>query len=301
MLFFLKNTLFRLYLYVLSMLAVLNGCDSATILSIEVLPANASTNIGVPVQYQALVLYSDGVKRDVSYHVEWVSSVLSVATISQERGSRGVVTPVAVGKTTISATLRGVTGSAELTVTPAVLASLRITPVEPSVPMGILTQFTAKGLYTDGTQQDLTQNVTWLALPTSVISMGNVEGSKGLATPAGVGSGFVTATLGAISTSTNFTVTSASLSSITVQPNTKTIIFPETQAFIATGTYTDTSSYDITKYVTWSSDTPSVATISNDPGSQGVATSTGAGSAIISATLNSSTGTANLTVDPPSP
>ena len=67
--------------------------------------------------------------------------------------------------------------------------------------------------------------------------------------------------------------------------------------FIATGTYSDGSTANLTPQVTWASSNPAAATISNAPGSQGTATGTGIGSAGISASLNGVTSpTDTLTV-----
>lgn len=295
---FLKKSLFRICFFTAAILFFLNGCDSVEVLSVEVVPANTSTPMGVGVQFQALILYSDGVKRNVSYHAEWSSSMPSVAIASQDKTSLGGVSPIARGTAVISATFNGVTGSANLTVTPAVLNSITISPAGPSVPMGIGVQFTAKGVYTDNTQVDFTDNVTWAAAPSSVVTISNADGSRGFATPTGVGSGFVTAAVNGITANSNFIVKPVSLSGITIQPTNKTIALPETQQFTAIGVYSDNTTYDITKYAMWSADTPSVATISNDSGSNGLATAVSSGTTAINATFNSTTESTNLSVAP---
>ena len=88
------------------------------------------------------------------------------------------------------------------------------------------------------------------------------------------------------------------LTSIAVTPSNPSISTGATQQFTATGTYSDQSTQNITTQVNWSSSNPSVATISNTDPTRGLATATSAGSTIISATMSSATGTANLTVAP---
>jgi uncharacterized protein YjdB len=66
-----------------------------------------------------------------------------------------------------------------------------------------------------------------------------------------------------------------------------------TQQFTATGTYSDSSTADLTSTATWSSSDTSLATIS----SSGLATGVAVGSATITATSGSVSGTAALTVD----
>jgi hypothetical protein len=92
------------------------------------------------------------------------------------------------------------------------------------------------------------------------------------------------------STTTN--TTTKTLSTIAVTPGTVSIAGNTTQQFKATGTYSDSSTQDLTSSVSWSSSTTTVATIT----SGGLATGTGPGSTTITATSGAVSGTASLTV-----
>ena len=70
----------------------------------------------------------------------------------------------------------------------------------------------------------------------------------------------------------------------------------ETESFMAMGMYSDDSTVDLTSQVTWASSKPSVATISNDSGTQGVATAVDNGTSTISASLNGITRSTTMTV-----
>ena len=71
-----------------------------------------------------------------------------------------------------------------------------------------------------------------------------------------------------------------------------------TQQFRATGSYSDGSNQDLTAAVSWSTSDSSVATISNDTGSQGLATIVGSGTATITA-KGSLSATGTLTASSP--
>ena len=86
------------------------------------------------------------------------------------------------------------------------------------------------------------------------------------------------------------------MQSIAVTPADPSVPSGETEQFTATGTYSDNSTQNLTSQVTWASATPSVATISNASGSQGLATGVATGTSTISATLNGVTGSTVLTV-----
>ena len=86
------------------------------------------------------------------------------------------------------------------------------------------------------------------------------------------------------------------LSSISVTPANPSITQGQAQQFTATGTYSDSSTQNITTSVTWTSQTITVATISNTAGSNGQATAVGTGSSMIQAALGSIHGSTTMTV-----
>ncbi len=88
----------------------------------------------------------------------------------------------------------------------------------------------------------------------------------------------------------------ATLTSIQVTPSSPTIVVGTTQQFAATGTYSDGTIQDITTSATWSSSESSVATISNQMNSKGLATSAAIGTTIITARYRGIEGMSELTV-----
>jgi hypothetical protein len=93
----------------------------------------------------------------------------------------------------------------------------------------------------------------------------------------------------------SFQVMAATLQSIAVTPASPTIAKGLTQQFTAIGTYSDSSTQNLTALVTWASATTGVATIA----SSGLATAAGVGMSNITATLSSVTGSTLLTVMAP--
>ena len=74
------------------------------------------------------------------------------------------------------------------------------------------------------------------------------------------------------------------LQSIEVTPSLSQAAAGTTAQFNATGIFSDNSTRDLTSQVTWDSSDDAVATVSNTPGSNGLATTTGVGSTTVSAT-----------------
>ncbi len=269
---------------------------SAALVSIHVTPVNPNAALGTSTQFTATGIFSDDSAQDLTSQVTWSSSAGSVAAVSNAKGSRGLATSFEMGSTTISATLDSVTGNTDLTVTSAALVSIQVTPVNPGIAKGTTRQFVAMGIYSDHSTQDLTKQVTWCTSNTSVASISNAAGSSGLASALAVGTAVVSASLGPVSGTTNLDVTAATLVSIEVSPADASISKGTTRQLAATGIYSDHSTQDLTKQVTWSTSNTSVASISNAAGSNGLASALGVGSATISATLGTVSGNTALGV-----
>src|SRR5439155_19070942 len=158
--------------------------------------------------------------------------------------------------------------------------SIAVTAPKNSIANGTTQQFTATGTYGDGSTADITTQVTWNSSNTGVATM---EASTGLATAVATGSTNITASLNGVTSNTfALTVTPAALVSISISGPT-TVVAGSTAQFLATGTYSDNSTADITTQVTWNSSNPAAATFGAVAGlAKGVA----AGSTNISASLN---------------
>jgi hypothetical protein len=97
---------------------------------------------------------------------------------------------------------------------------------------------------------------------------------------------------------TDLTVTDATLQTITVTPASPSTPLGFTRQFTATGNYSDSTTQDLTNSpdLTWSSDNPAHAIISNSPGTKGLASTNGTGTAVIKATVGTKSGQTTFTV-----
>jgi len=270
---------------------------SASLVSIAVTPTAPSIAPGTTEQFTAIGTYSDNSTLNLTNSVTWSSGTPSTATI----GNSGLATSFAQGNSTLTATLGSISGSTSLTVTSATLVSIAINPTSADLPLGMTQQFTATGTFSDGTTQDLTQAGYWTSTSAAAATISDTPGSAGLSSTVGAGTATITITYGSVSASATLTVNSIALTSIAVTPQSATIALGTTQQFTATGTYADSSTQNLTSVVTWSSSAATVAIIGSQTGTQGLATSSGPGTATISATLNSISGSASLTVNGTSP
>ena len=265
-----------------------NNTTAATVSSIQVAPTSMAIATGATQQFTATAKMSDGTSKDVTSSVQWASSDATIASVA----SSGVATGSGAGTATITATSGTVKSTASLTVSSAAanLTAIAISPAASSMPVNTSQQFTATGSYSDGSSADITSLVTWSSSATATATIN----ASGLATAAAAGSTNISASFGGVTQSTSLTVTAPALASITVTPVGLTLGIGINQQFVATATYTDGSSADLSAGVTWTSSSTSVATIS----SSGMATTVAAGQTTITAKLGIFSDTSVLTVVP---
>jgi uncharacterized protein YjdB len=266
---------------------------SATATSIAVTPVAATVLLGLTQQYKAIATFSDATSQDVTGVATWNSSAPSIVSIT----TSGLATGKSVGSTAISATFGSASGNTTLTVSAANLTSISIQPANGSIAQGTRLQFAAIGTFNDGGTRDITHQVSWSSSDTTMATIG---ASNGLLFGVAPGLITITATLGSVTSSVPFTVTSAKIVSISVTPSSATIPIGGHKHFTATGTFDDSSTQDLTATAAWASDKTAVATVGSGSGNYGVAAGISAGTANISASFSyggaSATGTAALTV-----
>jgi hypothetical protein len=175
-------------------------------------------------------------------------------------------------------------------VSPPILASIAVTPPDPSIALGFTEQFTATGTFSDGSTANLTQTVTWGTAQGQVASIA----SGGLATSLKVGTTAVTAASGSLSGSTTLRITQPVLLSVAIAPAAPSVPLGSSEQLRAVGTYSDGHSSDLTFKATWSSTQPAVASISF-----GIVSGRELGTSTIQAVSGSISGSAILTVTAP--
>jgi len=263
----------------------LNGLSS-----IAITPSATSIGTGAQQSFIAVGRFSDDSTQTLA-SVLWSSSSPATAPISGDGTNPGVAVGTAQGTTSISAGAAGTNGSATLTVTTPTLVSITLGPQDPTIPVGATQQFTATGVYSDGSTQDLTSTATWSSPPNVVIAIN----SAGLAAGLFPGTAPIQANSGSVYASTTVTVGSPAIVSIAVSPSAATVAQGSSQQYLAIGTYSDGSTQNVTTLLAWSSGTPTVAAV----GSAGLAAGVSQGTATLTGTYENISASAVLTVTSP--
>jgi len=255
--------------------------NSAALVSITITPANASIAKGLTQQFTATGTYTDNTTQNLTSSVTWSSTSQASMTAG------GLATGMAQGAATISAVSGTISGTVALNVLPAALSAISVSPAGASIPKGNTMQYSAMGTYTDASTGDVTASVTWSATTGASIT------ASGMATGTAQGTPTITAKSGAISGSAVLNVLPPALTSIAVSPASASVPAGTTQQYVATGTYTDGSTQNLSGSVNWAVSAGDSISVT------GLATGSVQGPATVSAASGSINGSASLTVVAP--
>ena len=251
--------------------------------SVAVSPSSAGALVGATVQLTATALDKKGHSL-TGCAFAWTSSASEVATVS----ASGLVTGVAVGSATITATCEGQSGTSAITVNPIPVASVAVSPASAAVGVGATVQLTATPLDANG--NPLTgRSVTWTS---SAPSVATVDGT-GLVTGVATGPATITGASEGKSGSSAITV-SVPVATVTVSPPSATVSIGTTAQLTATPL--DANGNALTgRTVTWTTGAPGVATVDGT----GLVTALATGSVTITATSEGKNGSSAITVPVP--
>ncbi len=283
----------RVLAVLLGLLALVNcGSGGNNPTSIAITPTNPSVAKGDQMQLHAIGTYADGSHQDLTDVVTWAYNNPTVISLTK----KGEVTARAEGAAMVMASSPGlfgqdVTAHTYVTVGAPVLVEIAVTPNPLSVPLGETRQLAATGTYSDGSTQDLTHSVTW----TSSATMTATVSATAMVAATGLGTATISAASGTVTGSTTVNVSQAVLLSIAVAPSQSSLPQGETEQLAATGTYSDGSTQNLAQFISWTSSNPTIAAVNGT----GAILANTPGTATITATTGSVSGSATVTVTAP--
>lgn len=251
--------------------------------SVVVSPPTVSVRVGSTVPLQAQTLDAEGGVL-TGRPVTWSSSNTSVATVS----TQGVVTGVATGAATITASSAGRSGQAAVTVTLPPVQTVVVSPARDTI--GVGTSRTLSAVLRDASGTILTGRA--LAWSSSNVGVASVS-STGVVIGLAPGTTTISATSeGRVGTA--IVVVLERLASVVIlTPGSGSLVVGTTQAL--TAQVTDAQGNLLTnRPITFSSDAPSVASVNTT----GVVTALAPGSARITASSEGRIGVATFQVIP---
>jgi Bacterial Ig-like domain (group 2) len=256
-------------------------------------------------QFKATGHYSDWTTADLTSSADWRSSDSSIAAISSTTHGLYAAAVASSGTCTVTAAYQRITASVQLYIKNLPLQSITVSPASAIMHWNLALQFTATGIFSNGTEtisgQDITTVVSWSSSMPAIVSIDDAT-NKGLANTNNTsGSAVITAQWNGITSPGAMVFVSAEpLESIiiTAPPSTflraicgDTSNTPKVQ-LTAMGRFGDGSEEDVTAQVVWQSLNPEVVTVDNN----GLVTALAPGDATVSATVGDITNTLQLVV-----
>jgi trimeric autotransporter adhesin len=185
-----------------------------TLTNLLIIPTSATMGIGDTRTFSAQAVYSNNTTVDVTSQGTWVSTSPNVATVSDAAGTKGTVTAVASGTSSIQVTFGGRTATAQVTVARITGIQIRITnltnvpniPFVPPLSVGQNFQFYAMAQFSNNTTQDVTSLATWTSSNPSVLFANDSGAAKGQVTAISRGTAQVRAAYQGFNAQQNVTV-----------------------------------------------------------------------------------------------
>jgi uncharacterized protein YjdB len=266
--------------------------DTATITvipavaAVEVAPSAPTLVVGGTAQLTATARDAGGAAL-TGRAVAWTALDPSIATVN----AQGVVTAVAPGQGRIVATVEGRTAQVTVTVNPAPVNAVTVTPATATIQINGTVQLSASAR--DANNNPLTgRAVAWTALDPSVA----VVSASGVVTGVALGQARMVGTVEGKADTSTITVANVPVATVEVTPAAATVQQGETVQLAAAAK--DAGGAALTgRAVAWSALDPSIATVS----AQGVVTAVAPGQGRIVATVEGKTAQAAITVTAPVP
>jgi len=253
---------------------------AAIVTSIQVEPADISVPVGIAGPYKATAYFSDKTSQDVTTQSLWTSGDADIVNIQTGGENAGYAEALAEGNTTITAKYDAILSNiAKIEVTRVPLESIQLTPTNESLPVGLTLQLQAIGIYSNGTDVNLTEHVDYESTTRDVI-----VDSEGLVTARVIGAADIIASYEGVSSNiSSIKVTQPIAVALSVTPSNEQVPNGTTEQFTATATLSDNSTEDVTNNALWESSNPLIIAISTYEPDSGSAEALSPGTASISA------------------
>jgi trimeric autotransporter adhesin len=258
--------------------------SNVSLTGIEIVPAKKTIAKGTTVQLTATGSFSNSTQSNLT-SVAWEASPSAVAAIN----AQGKLQGMGEGTAQVTASYEGVTGKAAVTVGPPELVQISVSAPQSSLPVGESEMLAAKGTFTDGSTQNLTQSVTWQVSTSNIASVSSGGELKGLSQ----GTVQISASYQDVTGTASVAVGTAALMSIAVIAPNPSLPLGESEALTAIGTFSDTTTKVLTQSVNWEVSPSNIASVNT----QGELKALNRGTVRISATYQQVTGTTSVAVN----
>ncbi len=204
------------------------------------------------VHFSTTGIYDDQSSEDITTQVIWSVDDETLANVD----SSGNVLPLKAGVVTVTASTNGLQAQRSLIINEATLDSIQVIPQQVGLANGMQQTFQAIGNFSDGSTQDLSQQVSWASSDTHVVQM-----ASAVALSNSIGSATISASLDGVAGRASLSVTSAQLQRIEVSMDNSNLEVGLSTPISVQGFYSDGSVRDVTALASWQVDNTAVVSV----------------------------------------
>jgi len=191
---------------------ILFNVSDAVLDTIELSANSIQLALGTSISLQATGAYSDGSHQDITTDASWRVLNDELLNINNQGGNTIQLTTLREGSSNIEVSYAGITTNTDVSVTSATLQSISITPDNSLISLGLAKTFTATGLYSDQSTQNITDQVFWQLnnvdqnVTEAIAIVSNTNTPEITVTGLSAGITTLSASLGTVSTQTNIEI-----------------------------------------------------------------------------------------------
>ncbi|HFC12354.1 MAG TPA: hypothetical protein ENJ56_05880, partial [Anaerolineae bacterium] len=266
---------------------------------IIIAPGTTSLTTGATLALRATAIFSDNTSTDITNLGRWTSDNLAVLSVSNGGDKQGIVSAIDEGNATIQISYLDVSSQIGLSVSPATLRSISISPQNISLPGNTELDLTATGIYSDGQSRDITQAVLWSSDAPEIASISNTVGKSGNLRAVTTGTTTISASLADLSSSILIEVTDDTIKGLNILFTGESNLAANSQRLLsAIGNYASGATQDLTQQVKWQTSNSEICTISSAATAEtaGILTTLASGLCVATASFGEVSSTVLLTV-----
>lgn len=256
---------------------------------IRVAPEEVQIQVDGRTNLTAWGTYDTGVEVEITDQVTWGAQDESIAVVSNDAGAEGEAIGLAPGRTEVIARLGELEGRGQLAVNDgAQLVQLAVSPPVSELLIGAVQGFSVIGIYTNGTNTDVSNQVSWSVEEPMIASIT----PDGILTARAPGVTTIKAEYSGLEATALVNVSGARVTSIDLFPSVASGGVGAQQQYIATATLDDGGVADITDFARWETSDAAIASVDQD----GLVRARAPGAVTISTSLQGVEATARYTV-----
>ena len=246
----------------------------AVLVGLQVTADATDVPVGSTVRVRATGHFSSGRSLDLTDQVAWTTEAGRLEFLAP-----GLALALVPGPDRLVASLGDVSGGVAVTVTGSLLVGVKLRIMESSIPEGATTPVVMEATFADGSVVDVSGDTVFGSEDEEIAMVVGPALVKGM----DQGLTNVTALYQGMFASAPLQVTEAEPAEMELLPLALTLSLGDSAPLIAVGHYTDEGERDDSEDVTWISNDPAVATVSNEVGRHGVVCAVSQGQTTVAA------------------